>query len=305
MKKKKRTTVLLVILFLLGFGIMLYPTVSDYYNSFHSSRVITSYAEDVAHIDTETYKRVWNQAVEYNRSLANQVNPFYMTEAQREDYLSVLNLSGDGMMGYIEIPKIHCELPIYHTTEESVLQVAVGHIEGTSLPVGGESTHCALSGHRGLPSAKLFTNLDRMEEGDVFMLQIMDETLAYEVDQIRIVDPDEVKDIHIEEGKDYCTLVTCTPYGINSHRLLVRGHRVDSSGMLGVRITADAMRIEPVLVASAIAVPLLLMLLLWLFAGSGKPKKDRKKSKDIAKDNTVKDNVHETIAKETEGRDDR
>lgn len=262
------TTVLLVIILVLGVCIMLYPTVSNYYNSFHSSRVISSYAESIAELDNEDYEQMWSDAVAYNQSILDKVNQFYLNEQEMETYRSLLDVSGTGVMGYIEISKIGCELPIYHTTEESVLQIAVGHLEETSLPVGGASSHCVLSGHRGLPSAKLFTHLDRLEEGDVFVLQILDETLSYEVDQIRIVLPDEVEDLYIIEGQDLCTLVTCTPYGINSHRLLVRGHRVaNSHAALGIRVTADAMRIEPLLVAPVAAVPMLLILLLWLFTG--------------------------------------
>lgn len=275
MKKKKKSSVPLIIILILGVCIVLYPTVSNYYNSFHSSRAIASYAESVADMDNEAYETMWNEAVEYNRSRAGLDNPFYMSESDMEAYRKVLDVSGTGVMGYINIPKINCELPIYHTTEESVLQIAVGHLEGTSLPVGGESSHCVLSGHRGLPTAKLFTHLDRLEEGDVFFMQVLDETLSYEVDQIRIVLPDEVDDLYIEEGKDFCTLVTCTPYGINSHRLLVRGHRVANSHLaMGIRVTADALRIEPLLVAPAAAVPMLLVLALWVFTGgSGRPVK--------------------------------
>lgn len=270
MKKKKKTNALLVVILILGVCIVLYPTVSNYYNSFHSSRAIANYAESVADMDNEAYERLWNEAVEYNRSRAGLDNPFYMSESDLETYRSILDVSGTGVMGYINIPKIDVELPIYHTTEESVLQIAVGHLEGTSLPVGGESSHCVLSGHRGLPSAKLFTHLDRLEEGDVFYMQILDETLSYEVDQIRIVLPTEVDDLRIEEGQDLCTLVTCTPYGINSHRLLVRGHRVANSHLaMGIRVTADALRIEPLLVAPVAAVPMLLVLLLWLLTGGG------------------------------------
>lgn len=264
------TSVPLVIILILGVLIVLYPTVSNYYNSFHSSRAIASYAESVADMDNEAYEALWQEAVEYNRSLVGRDNPFYMSEQEMETYRSVLDVSGTGVMGYIDIPKIDCELPIYHTTEESVLQIAVGHLEGTSLPVGGESSHCVLSGHRGLPSAKLFTHLDRLEEGDVFLMQILDETLTYEVDQIRIVLPDEVDDLYIEEGQDLCTLVTCTPYGINSHRLLVRGHRIANPLALTIRVTADALRIEPLLVAPVAAVPMLLVLLLWLLTGGSR-----------------------------------
>lgn len=268
MKKKKTTTVLLVVILILGVCIILYPTVSNYYNSFHSSRAIASYAESVAEMDSDRYEALWNAAVAYNRTLPGRDNPFYMSDEEMELYQSLLNVSDTGVMGYVNIPKIDCELPIYHTTEESVLQIAVGHLEGSSLPVGGGSSHCVLSGHRGLPSAKLFTHLDRLEEGDIFYMQILDETLSYEVDQIRIVLPTEVDDLYIQEGQDLCTLVTCTPYGVNSHRLLVRGHRVaNSHAAMGIRVTADAIRLDPLLVAPAAAVPMLLVLMLWLFSG--------------------------------------
>lgn len=274
--KRKFTTVLLTIILLAGLAIMLYPSASDYYNSFHQSRAIANYAEAVAHIDAETYERLWREATEYNQRLVGRNNPFFLSEAEREEYNSILNYSGDGIMGYISVPKINCELPIYHTTEESVLQIAIGHIEGSSLPVGGESTHCVVSGHRGLPSAKLFSNLDLMGPGDTFVIRVLDETLTYEVDQIRTVMPDELQDLYIQQGRDYCTLVTCTPYGINTHRLLVRGHRVpNAQEALDIRVTADALRVDSVLVASAAAPPLLMIVMIWVFTG-GKPKKKTK-----------------------------
>lgn len=276
--KKKLTTLLLVLILLLGVAVLLYPTVSDYYNSFHQSRAIASYAEQVAEMDTEEYERLWAQAVEYNQSLLGRDNPFYMSEAEREVYNNVLNYSGNGIMGYISIPKIKCELPIYHSTDESVLQVAVGHLEGSSLPVGGESTHCVMSGHRGLPSAKLFTNLDQVVEGDLFFIQVLNETLTYEVDQVRIVLPDELDDLYIQRGRDLCTLVTCTPYGINSHRMLVRGHRVANIAQAAeIRVTADAMRIEPIMVAPIVAIPMLLIFMILVLTGSGRrPQKPTK-----------------------------
>ena len=177
----------------------------------------------------------------------------------------MLDISDNGIMGYIEIPSIKCSLPIYHGVDEAVLQIAVGHIEWTSLPVGGESTHCVLSGHRGLPSAKLFTNLDQLVVGDIFIMRVLDETLTYEVDQIRIVEPQDVEALKIVPGEDLCTLVTCTPYGVNTHRLLVRGHRVENqTDAAMIYVTADAMQIEPVLVAPIVATPMLLLLLVWL-----------------------------------------
>lgn len=285
--KKKLTTLLLVFLLILGVGVMLYPAVSDYYNSFHQSRAITNYAEKVAEMDDEAYRELWNQAVEYNKTLVGRANPFYLTPEEEEVYRATLDPEGIGIMGYISIPKIKCELPIYHSTDESVLQIAIGHIEGSSLPVGGESTHCVLSGHRGLPSAKLFSNLDQVVEGDVFFLQILDETLTYEVDQIRIVLPNEMDDIYIQSGRDLCTLVTCTPYGINTHRMLVRGHRIANIEQAKeIRVTADALKIDPLLVAPVAAVPMLLILLLWLFTGTGGGgRRHRRLEKELSKIN--------------------
>ena len=275
MKKKnnKRTTVILVVLLLAGLSLLLYPTVSDYWNSFHQTRAIASYAETVAELDNTQYDALWEAAQRYNEALARRNSAFILSEAQKKEYESLLDVSGLGVMGYVEIPEINCSLPIYHGTEESVLQIAVGHIEWSSLPVGGESSHCVISGHRGLPSAKLFTNLDKLIEGDSFMLRVLDEVLTYEVDQILIVEPQETSPLKIEEGKDYCTLVTCTPYGINSHRLLVRGHRIDNVEEAdAVRITADAIQIEPLLVAPFAALPLLAVLLVILQALPQKPK---------------------------------
>ena len=225
-KKSSFVTAILIAALLAGALLLLYPTVSDYWNSFHQSRAIASYAEQVADLDDNTYDQIWADARAYNETLDNSTRRFVLTEEQKKIYEALLNIADNGVMGYIEIPKIKCNLPIYHGTDEAVLQIAIGHVQGSSLPAGGESTHCVLSGHRGLPSAKLFSDLDQLTEGDVFLLRVLDETLTYEVDQIRTVLPDELDDLAIEEGKEYCTLVTCTPYGINSHRLLVRGHRV-------------------------------------------------------------------------------
>lgn len=267
MKKKTSNfiTVLLVLILLVGLSLLLYPSVSDYWNSFHQSKAITQYAERVASLDEDQYAEIWDAAADYNASLLDRTNSYLLSDAQEETYQQLLNVSGDGVMGYIEIPSIQCSLPVYHGTAESVLQTAVGHLEWTSLPVGGESTHCVLSGHRGLPSAKLFTNLDKLVVGDVFMLRVLDEVLTYEVDQILIVEPQEIAELQIVEGQDYCTLVTCTPYGINTHRLLVRGHRIDNieEGKT-VRVTADAVQLEPLLVAPVVAIPMLLILLILL-----------------------------------------
>ena len=261
-KKSSFVTAILIAALLAGALLLLYPTVSDYWNSFHQSRAIASYAEQVADLDDTTYDQIWADARAYNETLDNSTSRFVMTEEQTKIYEALLNIADNGVMGYIEIPKIKCNLPIYHGTDEAVLQIAIGHVQSSSLPAGGESTHCVLSGHRGLPSAKLFSDLDQLTEGDVFLLRVLDETLTYEVDQIRTVLPDELDDLAIEEGKEYCTLVTCTPYGINSHRLLVRGHRVENQASAStIRVTADAMQIEPLLIAPLVAVPMLLVLL--------------------------------------------
>ena len=275
MKKKKRNwiTPCLILVLLAGLSLLLYPTVSDYWNSFHQSRAIASYAEDVAKLDTVQYDDLWKAAKKYNEALAKGDINYVLKDEQKEKYESLLNVSGTGVMGYIEIPSINCSLPIYHGTDEAALQIAVGHLEWTSLPTGGESTHCVLSGHRGLPSAKLFTDLDRLVEGDIFVLRVLDEVLTYEVDQILIVEPEETEDLQIEKGKDYCTLVTCTPYGINTHRLLVRGHRIENLEESGiVRVTADAIQIQPLFVAPIVAIPMLLVLLIILLLP--KKKKD-------------------------------
>ena len=267
MKKKGNhlITILLVLIFLLGLSLLLYPSVSDYWNSRHQTRAIAVYSEEVSGLDKDQYQALWAAAAAYNASLRERDNAYLLTEEQKAAYEQLLNVSGLGIMGYIEIPSIDCSLPIYHGTEESVLQIAIGHLEWSSLPVGGESTHCVLSGHRGLPSAKLFTNLDKLQAGDVFLLRVLDEVLTYEVDQILIVEPQEIAALQIAEGEDYCTLVTCTPYGINTHRLLVRGHRIENAPEARlVRVTADAVQIEPLLVAPIVALPMLLLLLILL-----------------------------------------
>jgi len=255
----------------IGLSLLLYPTVSDYWNSFTQSRALTSYAEQIAHIDTDKYNQIWSDARDYNESISERRNIYLLDEEQQEKYESLLNVGGNGIMGYIDIPVIDCVLPIYHGTSESVLQIAVGHLDWTSLPVGGESTHCVLSGHRGLPSAKLFSELDKVMVGDYFTLNILDEVLTYEVDQIRIVLPEETSDLLIEEGKDFCTLVTCTPYGVNSHRLLVRGHRVDNIEQAQeVRITSDAVIVEKLIVVPFVLVPILVIVFAWLMFGGKK-----------------------------------
>ena len=278
MKKSVVSTVILILVFFLGLSLVLYPSVSDYWNSLHQSRAIATYAEEVSGLDPGRYEQLWAEAVDYNRTLRDRDNAFLLSETQKAAYDGLLNVGGNGVMGYIEIPTIGVSLPIYHGTDEGVLQIAVGHIEWTSLPVGGESSHCVISGHRGLPSAKLFTNLDKLVVGDTFLFRVLDETLTYEVDQILIVEPQEVSALTIREGEDLCTLVTCTPYGINTHRLLVRGHRVENAETARtIRVTADAMQVEPLIVAPMVAAPMLAVLLIWVMLGGGKRKGTRGK----------------------------
>lgn len=272
--KKHISTLLLIAVFLIGLSLLLYPTLSDYWNSFHQSRAITSYAEQVSNLDQDEYEELWADAIRYNATLSERGNAFTLTEEQEKQYEQLLNLGGTGEIGYIEIPSISVALPIYHGTEDTVLQHAIGHLEWSSLPVGGIGSHCVLSGHRGLPSAKLFTNLDKLAQGDTFILRVLDEVLTYEVDQILIVEPQDVDALQIIDGGDYCTLVTCTPYGINTHRLLVRGHRIDNiEEAMTVRVTADALQIEPLLVAPVVAIPILLLLMILLLL----PRQPRKK----------------------------
>ena len=267
MKKNRgnsMTTLFLVLMFFAGLSLLLYPTVSNYWNSLHQSRAIAAYVEQVAQIDNETFDQLREQARAYNRTLVGKAYRYDMTRQEREEYLGLLNVSENGIIGYIEIPGIHCELPIYHGTDADALQIGVGHIEGSSLPVGGESTHCAISGHRGLPSAKLFSDLDKLTVGDRFSLRVLDDTLTYEVDQIHTVLPGEMDELEIVEGEDYCTLVTCTPYGVNTHRLLVRGHRVENSTDKDTAlVTADETRTEP-LGKIFILLPVLLLAILLL-----------------------------------------
>lgn len=220
--RRKLSTILFVIVFLAGLSLLLYPTVSDYWNSFHQSRAIASYVDAVDNTDEQKLEEMRQAAEVYNEKLLSKQDRYDMSDSDRAEYESLLDVSGTGVMGYVEIPSINVSLPIYHGTDNTILQIGVGHIEGTSLPVGRASTHCAVSGHRGLTSSKLFTDIDQMAEGDTFKLYVLGETLTYEVDQIRIVLPDELNDLKIEEGQDYCTLITCTPYGVNSHRLLIR-----------------------------------------------------------------------------------
>lgn len=275
--KKNISTIILGLVFLVGLSLLLYPSVSDYWNSLHQSHAIAGYTESVTDMKKETYEKLWKEAEEYNKKLLSKADRWNM-KGEEEEYESLLNVTDNGIMCYIDIPKIKTMLPVYHGVDDAVLQVAIGHIGGSSLPVGGESTHCVLSGHRGLPSAKLFTNLDKLEEGDYFMLHTLQNVLTYEVDQILIVEPEELSSLEIQEGEDLCTLVTCTPYGVNSHRLLVRGHRVanlegDASGIM-----ADAVKVDTFLVVFTAVIPVLgLVLCMFLYYRKRRGKKCEKR----------------------------
>ena len=294
--KKNLTTLLLVVIGLAGLILIAYPTFADWWNFFRQSRAVMSYADAVANLDTEEYDKIIAEAENYNKELSKGGIRWVMTDQQKEEYESQLDVNASGIMGYIDIPKINIKLPIYHGTGEAVLQVAIGHLSGTSLPVGGESTHCVVSGHRGLPSAKLFTDLDKLGEGDTFTMTVLDRTVTYEVDQIRVVEPTDLSELQIEKGKDYCTLVTCTPYGVNTHRLLVRGHRV--ANVDGeANVIAEALQIEPIYIAPFVAAPILLVLLIALLATTGKKSK-KITAEDIIKKITQKtENSSDTIEK--------
>ena len=272
MKKKGNfSNIVLFLLLLVGLSLLLYPSVSDWWNSRVQTRAVASYTDTLSQLQEEDYSEEIAAVNAYNKSLIGRYNAYLLSDEQKEQYNSLLNLAGDGIMAIVEIPTIDLLLPIYHGTEESVLQVAVGHLEWTSLPIGGKDTHCVVSSHRGLPSARLFTDIDQLTVGDHFYIRVLNEQHCYEVDQIAIVEPNDTKKLLIEEGKDLVTLVTCTPYGVNSHRLLVRGHRIspEEEAMI-VRVTADAMIVDKLIVAPFVLLPLIIILLLWVFFGSNK-----------------------------------
>ena len=311
MKKEKKSpkkrfgwsTAILVVIILIGVGIMAYPSISDYWNSLHQSRAIASYSATVDSMDEETYKKLWDEAIAYNKALAASPIGWEPSEAELKAYYDVLDVSGTGIMGYVEIPKIGCSLPIYHSIEEAVLQIAIGHLVGTSLPVGGETSHCVISGHRGLPSAKLFTDLDKMVVGDVFYLKVLNETLTYEVDAIHIVEPDDLSLISLQKGKDLCTLFTCTPYGINTHRLLVQGHRIETAEEdvpAPVMVTSDAVRIPNRVSIPAFGIPALFVFLVIMLISSGKrPARDKSYYEELLK------STHESTDKEEDSNDEQ
>lgn len=262
--RKKLPTIILILVFLIGLSLLLYPTVSDYWNSFHQTRAVATYSEDIANISDETYEGLLEEARAYNEALQENGAHWTLTEEELEEYNGILDMSSTGVMGYIDIPKINCTLPIYHGTGDVALQKGAGHLEGSSFPVGGTSTHAVLSSHRGLTAARLFTDLDQLSAGDTFTITVLNEVLTYEVDRILTVLPTELDALTIEEGMDYCTLVTCTPYGINTHRLLVRGHRIDTEEASAVRVTGDAILLESRAIAPLVAVPILTVLLIVL-----------------------------------------
>lgn len=270
--KKHLSTISLVLMFLLGLSVLLYPTVSDAWNAKTQTRAIANLERHVSDLKPEDFSDMLREAEDYNEQLRQLSRPLVSWE-DIPGYQDILNVSGTGIIGYVSIGKIKVELPIYHTTDPAVLRIAVGHLEGSSFPVGGPGTHAVLSAHRGLPSAKLFTNLDRMELGDSFTVTVLDRVLTYEVDQILIVEPENVDDLAITENEDYCTLITCTPYGVNSHRLLVRGTRVDTpTPKPHIYVSNDANRIETILVAPILAIPMLLILLAVMLIKPGKKK---------------------------------
>ncbi|MCD8239005.1 MAG: class C sortase [Clostridiales bacterium] len=278
--KIDKVTIFLFLILLGGMGLLLYPTVSDYWNSFHQSRAIASYVEAVESLSTEDYEAIIQAARDYNAKLYNNPGRWQMTEAELEEYNSLLDVSGSGIMGYIDIDKINVELPVYHTVDDAVLQVAVGHMPGSSLPIGGTNTHAVLSGHRGLPSARLFTDLDKLTEKDTFVITFLDEKITYEVDQINIVEPTDASKLAFAPGEDIVTLITCTPYGVNSHRLMIRGHRVENAEEeIVLNVSADANKIDPVIVAPMVAVPILLLLFAVMMVKTSKKgnKKENKK----------------------------
>ncbi len=282
-KKQNGSTLILILVFLAGLAILLYPTVSDWWNSRVQTRAIADYAAVLDGLDEEDYAYEFAKADAYNETLKGIAFPLTNYD-EAEGYEDILNMTGTGMMGYIEIPRINVKLPIYHGTSEAVLGVAAGHLEGTSLPVGGRGTHCVLSAHRGLPSAKLFSDLDKLREGDTFTITVLDRLLTYEVDQIRIVEPAEVNELDIAEGRDYVTLLTCTPYGINTHRLLVRGHRVENAAEDEAAIKNEACELDSTMLAPLVAAPLLLILLVVLLVKYRKPKQKGRRDARTARE---------------------
>ncbi len=272
--KKHKTVIFLTLGFLIGVSVLLYPTISDFWNSKTQSRAIVDYESVLENLDPEDYTEIFDKAHEYNKALRKIDFPLANYD-KVEGYDEALRVAESGMIGYLTIDRIGVELPIYHGTSDDVLNKGVGHLEGSSLPVGGKSTHTVMSAHRGLPSSKLFTDLDRLEKGDVFRITVLDQVLTYRVDQIKVIEPDEIGDLQIIEGGDYCTLFTCTPYGINTHRLLVRGIRIETEAEKPmIYVSNEAYRIEPLLVTPAVAAPMLLVMLIHLLVKYREPPKN-------------------------------
>jgi len=269
--KKNKTTWVMVLFFFIGLSVLFYPSISSFYNSRVQSKAIVDYEAILRNYDEDKYKEFFEKANDYNVKLKKLASPF-TSHITIKNYDDILNVDGTGMMGYITIEKIKVELPIYHGTSNKVLSKAVGHVEGSTLPIGGVGTHSVLSAHRGLPSSTLFTDLDRLEIGDTFVITVLDRELTYEIDKIVIVNPDEVDNLEINENEDYVTLVTCTPYGINTHRLLVRGKRI-ANAKKKVYITTEAYKISNLIVTPLVGVPIIFVLLLIILF----KKKDNKK----------------------------
>lgn len=270
--KKNWVNLILILGLVVGIGLLAYPSIANYWNSFHQTRAIMVYSENISGMDKADYEKILNEAREYNEDLGRSGIKWTMSDEDKAIYNEKLKADDSGIMGFISIPKVHIKLPIYHGTDEAVLQVAIGHIEGTSLPVGGEGTHCIVSGHRGLPSARLFTDIDRLKEGDTWTITVLNEMLTYEVDTIRIVEPKDLSALKIEEGKDLCTLVTCTPYGVNTHRLLVMGHRVPNADGTA-NVTADGIRIEPIYIAPVLGVAATIIIFIVLLIAARRARK--------------------------------
>lgn len=279
-KSSNASTIILVAIFFVGLSVLLYPTISDFWNEKRQSQAIINYDDLIVNLTPEDYSESFRKADDYNKKIREMSAPFLSHKKLEDEYYDILDVNGNGMMGYITIDKIKVQLPIYHGTSDQVLNSAVGHVEGSSLPVGGKSTHSVLSAHRGLPSAKLFTNLDKLVVGDIFTIRILDKTITYQVDQILIVLPQKIDDLYITQGEDYCTLVTCTPYGINTHRMLVRGTRIENiEPEKVINVITEAYQVDPLIVTPAVAAPMLGILLIVLLVRSGNSSKKRKKKK--------------------------
>ncbi|MBR1822845.1 MAG: class C sortase [Ruminococcus sp.] len=275
--KKHLLSIIIITMFIVGFSVLLYPSISSYINEKHASHVISSYNDQLSAVSDDKLEHFFTEAEDYNQRLCDTPSSFYIPDLVK-GYDEALDITGTGIMGYIDIDKLNTELPIYHGVAQEVLQIGVGHLPGTTLPVGGDSTHCVLSGHRGLPSAKLFTDLNKMEIGDRFRITVLNRVLTYEVDQIKVVLPTETSDLQTVKGKDYCTLLTCTPYGINTHRLLVRGVRVEDGETVqkaGIFVKNEAFRIDPLIVMPITAIPLLIIALVLVFIHDRKSRSDK------------------------------